>query len=229
VPISIRKAPSYTALATPEFLALVEAAQPKFTAMQAAAEKQWQIKSWDEWGFQQEAGILRFTNKDGSSLRATAQVIGTYDLRGKTWEWAWGNPCPTNPELRKDIELVKNFGVARGLLPLTTLFFRATFDEARALVALASQIAQPHGVYTAHTGLSCVAIAFRDPVLTHGNAAPPAPGASSAAPPAPGASSAAPPAPGASSAPPSCTSPPNASPQDVAPPVEGKTDEVQKP
>jgi hypothetical protein len=56
VPISIRKAPSYTALATPEFLALVEAAQPKFTAMQAAAEKQWQIKSWDEWGFQQEAG-----------------------------------------------------------------------------------------------------------------------------------------------------------------------------
>ena len=90
----------------------------EFGVKQAALEEVWNLGSAEEWGFDQETGILQLAFGDGSRLEANAQVLGSYSAEDQIWQWAWSNPNILEA-ISKESRLVREVGERLGLEYLT--------------------------------------------------------------------------------------------------------------
>src|SRR5262245_1522446 len=93
---------------------LAEAAQG-FNAAQRALEEHWNFSTYVRWGYDPNTGVLETHYRDGSTLRAEGQLLGTYSVEGKSFEWAWNSPHFKRAPIASDSRRVREAGKALGI------------------------------------------------------------------------------------------------------------------
>lgn len=153
--------PQYTALTSPTFEAAVAEARETLRVRYERLIVQWRPESYAAWSFDQNDGILRFTNPDGSGLCATGQLLGSFDPTTSSWMWSWCNDSASSPLVRRAALAAREWGAARGHAPLTTGILRGSEREVRGLILVAAVAAGVDAVYYGHApGAPVVAIGF---------------------------------------------------------------------
>jgi hypothetical protein len=158
---SLRDAPSYASLTSPDFDAMAEQALARTLARQAAFDMEWLPDGFAEWSCDQDEGVLRFVKADGTGIQATVQIVGSYASDSSTWEWGWNNPH-VNEELSRDARVVRAYGATERHLPLTTGIIRATPEESQRLIGLAAALVNAQGVHWADAGDLAIAMTYSD-------------------------------------------------------------------
>lgn len=96
------------------------------------------------WDWDDEEVTLTFTDPVLDAVRVDVSVVGSTE--GNSWEWSWAN---SNCESRskRDIELVREFGVANGYEMLTSAFLDADEYTGWEMTAVAAHILDAPGAY----------------------------------------------------------------------------------
>jgi hypothetical protein len=145
---------------SPAFAELLADCVAKFEGKQDSAAKKWGIGTFERWELDQNQGILRFANTDGSGLETEAQVIGSFDPINSSWEWAWHNPYVADP-LKTDVLKVKAYGETHQFPSLTTGKFIANESIANGMAAIALKVAGGDSVFPGRAADIVVMISFR--------------------------------------------------------------------
>jgi hypothetical protein len=158
---TLRDAPLYATLTSPEFDAAADAAVERMLARQAAFDTEWFPDGFRSWSCDQGEGVIRFFKRDGTGIQARVQILGSYAPDSETWEWAWNNPH-VNEELSRDARVVRANGEANGHAPLTTGLVRASAEESRRLIGMAAAIVNAPAVHWGDAGDYAVAMTYWD-------------------------------------------------------------------
>src|SRR5437660_4673128 len=100
---------------SPEADRFLAEACAEFEHKQAVLDRDWRFDSAQEWGFDQNTGVLWLTFSDGSRLEANAQILGSYSAEDQSWQWAWSNRNADDAmalDSRKVKELGERLGIA---------------------------------------------------------------------------------------------------------------------
>jgi hypothetical protein len=158
---TLRDAPLYATLASPEFDAAADAAVQRMLARQAAFDTEWFPDGFRSWSCDQGEGVIRFFKRDGTGIQARVQILGSYAPDSETWEWAWNNPH-VNEELSRDARVVRANGETNGHAVLTTGIVRASAEESRRLIGMAAAIVNAPAVHWGDAGDHAVAMTYWD-------------------------------------------------------------------
>src|SRR4051812_3516229 len=82
---------------SPQGVKLLAAGLAKFESKEKAGATKWGVGTFERWELDQNHGLVKFTNADGTGIYADAQIIGSFDPLNRTWEWAWNNPYVADP------------------------------------------------------------------------------------------------------------------------------------
>jgi hypothetical protein len=123
------------------------------------AHKAWGLGSFDRWDIDQEVGDLVFSNADGATAVAPAQIIGTFSTNDNSWLWAWDNPSIVD-DLKRHALKLKEYGEQHGIEKLTTRKWTGTEEDAWAMTALAVKLCDAQGAYRGPAGPSYVFMTF---------------------------------------------------------------------
>lgn len=119
----------------------------------------WGLGSYDQWNLNQDDGLLVFSNKDGGTAYASAQIIGTFDSTNNTWRWAWANESIVDT-LKKDSLTVKEYGEKHKIDKLITPEWTGTEDDAWNMTAFAMMLCNQQGAYKGPSGTTYIFITF---------------------------------------------------------------------
>ncbi|QDU43166.1 hypothetical protein Mal52_16380 [Symmachiella dynata] len=147
-----------------EFREFLDASLEELSAKTEANEA-WGLGTFDGWNLDQETGMLKFSNADGTEAVAPAQIIGSFSTNDNTWLWAWDNPSILD-SLKADSLKVKEYGETNNVERLTTRKWTGTEKDAWTMAALAAKLCESQGVYRGPTGSSYVFITFGDVQLS---------------------------------------------------------------
>lgn len=106
----------------------------------------WGLGKFDRWDFDQDTGILVFSNHDGYTAKCSAQIAGTYDSAAKSWQWAWADSS-INDKLKADSLKVRNYGETNGFKKLTEALWLGTETDAWDMAAITCKVCGDQGVY----------------------------------------------------------------------------------
>jgi len=109
-------------------------------------------ENFERWSVDQTKGMLVWHMKDGGSVSAPLQIVGTYNPHDKTFLWAWTNPS-VQKGLIKHALTAKAFGAKHGIKELTDAkLVGYSVEKAEALGAVVNRICNGAGVYVGNTG-----------------------------------------------------------------------------
>jgi hypothetical protein len=142
---------------TPEqFVAKARAGLEQQTAAHALT---WGLGSSERWNADLDTGTITFTFKDGKTMVAPIQVIGTYNKLDGTFLWGWDHPSV--PEaLRHHAELARQWGEKNHVANYTSKMVKVSEDEAWNFAAVATRLAKGNGVYRGPSGTTMVFMSF---------------------------------------------------------------------
>jgi hypothetical protein len=106
----------------------------------------WGLGKFDRWDFDQDKGILVFSNHDGYTAKCNAQIVGSYSSTDGSWQWAWANPS-IDEKLKADSLKVKNYGETNGFEKLTEAEWQGAETDAWDMAAITCKICGDQGVY----------------------------------------------------------------------------------
>lgn len=108
--------------------------------------------TFDEWGLDQDKGILRFMDERGAiRIETPVTIVGTYSKSSGTWMWGWANQSLV-PAITAATSAVRDYGVSNGIPDFTEPKVVCDEQEAWAMAAAAWTIIGGSGVYRAPTG-----------------------------------------------------------------------------
>lgn len=84
--------PTFDKPLSPEADQFLKDACDEFNIKQAHLRDEWRFDECEQWGFDQETGVLKLEFEDGSTFEAQGQILGSHDPEEGSWEWAWNNP-----------------------------------------------------------------------------------------------------------------------------------------
>jgi hypothetical protein len=148
----------------PEFTAFLEGSMEDLRLQTAAHQSTWHFGKEERWDFEQESGELVLTFSD-KIAKASAQVIGTFDGRAKTWMWAWANLSIAEP-VKRDSMRVLEYGKQHGIRRLTMPQWPCEEMDAWSMVALACRLCGSNGAYRGPAGTTFVFMTFGEIQLT---------------------------------------------------------------
>lgn len=141
-----------------DFQDLLEASM-KELQLKTEAHKAWGLGTFDRWNIDQDVGDLVFSNADGTTAVAPAQIIGSFSTSDNSWLWAWDNPS-IDDDLKFHALKLKEYGEKHGIEKLTTQKWTGTEDDAWAMAALAVKLCDAQGAYRGPAGPSYVFLTF---------------------------------------------------------------------
>ena len=133
--------------------------------LKTEAHKSWGLGTFDRWDIDQEVGNLVFSNADGTTAVARAQIIGSFSTNDNSWLWAWDNPSIVDG-MKLDTLKLKEYGEKHGIAKLTTRTWNGTEEDAWTMAALAVKLCDAQGAYRAPAGPSYVFITFGEVKLS---------------------------------------------------------------
>lgn len=147
----------------PEAEAFLRAACAEFNVKQSQLREEWRFGEAEQWGYEQDTGILQLDFEDGSQLLADGQILGSYDPSAETWEWAWNNPN-IDEAVARDSHRVRELGddldldcLRMGVTPAPGGPFPAF------LGAVGVKATNSIGLYPGHAGDVIVFILLKEP------------------------------------------------------------------
>lgn len=109
-------------------------------------KKTWRLGQEKSWSVDEKKGKIIFAFADGAQASASAQVVGTYNIKDSIFTWAWGHPAVV-PDLQQHALRVKVFGKDHGSQELTTNQLPCTESRAWEYTALAMLLSEANGAY----------------------------------------------------------------------------------
>jgi hypothetical protein len=143
---------------TPEFRALLEGSMEGLKLQTAAHQNTWGFGKAERWDLSQDVGELIFTFPD-KSVRAPAQIIGSFDSQAGSWMWAWANSSVAD-SLKRDSLRVREYGQQHKIQRLTTPTWSASEMDAWQMTALACRLCNSNGAYRGPAGSTFFFITF---------------------------------------------------------------------
>ena len=139
--------------------------------LKTEAHKAWGLGNFDEWNIDQEVGDLVFSNADGTTAVAPAQIIGSFSTNDNSWLWGWANPSNLD-NLKGHALKLKEYGEKHGIEKLTQQEWTGTEEEAWAMAALAAKLCEAQGVYRAPAGPAYIFMTFGEVKISKPEGAP---------------------------------------------------------
>lgn len=81
----------------------------EFKEKQKVLDDEWGFNAFCQWAFELETGVLKLQFRDGKTLIADGQLLGTQCVSDGTFEWAWNNP-KFKDRIIRDSKIVKQVG-----------------------------------------------------------------------------------------------------------------------
>ena len=129
-----------------QFTSFVEECKLELQPKIEAAIAKWGFGSVKRYDLDQTKGTLVFSDDSGHKVSCTIQVVGTYSTASQTWLWSWASPWVTDP-LKRDSEVVREFGRTNGVEKLTTDKWSANEADGWAMTAVAARLAGAECAY----------------------------------------------------------------------------------
>ena len=131
-----------------EFEALSKKAYTYLTDQQKVIEKTFGIHNYEDWFYDQETGILTFSNSETKNKIVEIQYeeVGSISTISQTWLWSWANPH-LDPKIKTEIEVVKNFGEFNNLEHLTKKKWFGDEYDGWEMTAIAAYLMKAKGAY----------------------------------------------------------------------------------
>lgn len=112
----------------------------------SAISKEYLLGKHKRYDWDQANGELVFSNDGVPAVIAKIDFIGSFSTKSGTWLWAWAN-FSLLENIRQQVEMVRDFGVAQGFPWLTTAKWIAEEADGWDMSAIAAHILRAKGVY----------------------------------------------------------------------------------
>jgi hypothetical protein len=129
-----------------EFEKLSKLAYEYLFEQQKIVEEKYGIHQYEDWFYDQETGILTFSNQDGKLIDINYLEVGTISKITETWLWSWANPH-LEKIITKDIEIVKDFGERNSFESLSKRKWIADEYDAWEMTAISAYLLKAKGAY----------------------------------------------------------------------------------
>jgi len=114
--------------------------------VQDGLKKQYRISEYERYDWDQERGVLEFSNAGEVIVTADFQFVGSIATKKETWLWSWDNPSILEAVKRLMTE-VRQFGETHDFRQLTEACWPATEEDGWAMTAVTAYILQAKGAY----------------------------------------------------------------------------------
>ncbi len=126
----------------------IQQARAELLEQTAAHAANWGFGQQLSWNLNQDDGVVSFTFADGAVVTAPAQMVGTYNIRDKTFLWAWAHP-DVQESCCNHAELALQFGKRNELVRFTSPKLTCTEDDAWGFTATAAKLGNAKGAFLA--------------------------------------------------------------------------------
>jgi hypothetical protein len=133
---------------TSEFESLSKKAYEYLNEQQKIVEETFGIHSYENWFYDQETGILTFSNSETKNKIVEIQYeeVGSISKVSETWLWSWANPH-LEPKIKTEIEAVKSFGEVNNLEYLTKKKWFGDEYDGWEMIAISAYLMKAKGAY----------------------------------------------------------------------------------
>lgn len=128
------------------FIELLEHAQEWAANRQDALMRVYDIGSYEHFQWDQERGVITFSNAGVPKVVANIQFVGSTSTLTKTWLWAWQNSHFLRP-VTMDSLYVRHVGTVEGFERLTRAKWHANEDDGWQMTAVQARLAWAEGMY----------------------------------------------------------------------------------
>lgn len=133
-------------MSTQSFEEFVESAFACIQEKQDEFMSKYAIDDYESWYYDQEIGVLTFSNGDEDEIYFEFQCIGSFAPEAETWLWSWANKN-TYPNVKGASYNIREFGEQNGYEKLTTASWEAEEYDGWEMVAVANAVLNPIGFY----------------------------------------------------------------------------------
>lgn len=151
--------------ASDDFQTLLDVSMEELRLKTSAHQAGFGLGTFERWDIDQDIGDLVFSNADGFTAVAPAQIIGSYNANDGTWLWAWANPSVVEA-LQADALKLKAYGEEHGIEKLTKPKWSGTEDDAWEMAALAVHLCEQQGAYRGPAGSTYIFMTFGEVTLS---------------------------------------------------------------
>ena len=133
---------------TSEFEKLRKEAYNYLIEQQKIIEDTYGIHKYEDWFYDQETGILTFSNAETKDKIVEIQYeeVGSISTISKTWLWSWANPN-IEPTVKTEIVIVRDYGKKNDLESLTKSKWFADEYDAWEMTAISAYLMKAKGAY----------------------------------------------------------------------------------
>lgn len=133
---------------TSEFESLSKKAYEYLNEQQKIVEETFGIHSYENWFYDQETGILTFSNSEikNKIVEIQYEEVGSISKDSETWLWSWANPH-LEPKIKTEIEIVRDYGKENNLESLTKRKWFADEYDAWEMTAISAYLMKAKGAY----------------------------------------------------------------------------------
>ena len=131
---------------TPEFEKLSKKAHEYLIEQQKIVEETYGIHNYENWFYDQETGILTFSNAENTIVEIDYEEVGSISKISDTWLWSWANPN-LDPKIKTEIEIVKSFGETNNLESLTKKKWFGDEYDGWEMTAISAYLMKAKGAY----------------------------------------------------------------------------------
>jgi hypothetical protein len=131
-----------------EYVALLTEANDSLIAKQHRLEAAFRFGSHQRFDWNQDAGLLVFSDRDTAKVIAHIQFVGDIATRDSTWLWAWGNET-MSPELQIAARSARWFGWRHGIRRLKDAHWAGDQADGWEMTILTAWVTNAAGAYRA--------------------------------------------------------------------------------
>lgn len=142
-----------------EYSRLIGKCKNELAVLTCANHAIWRFGEEQSWQFDQDQGAITFLYADGTLVRSSAQVVGTFDHITDTWLWAWANPTLTSA-ITVDALTVKAYGERLRIEQLTAPSWPGSESDGWSITSLAVNLCNAQGAYRGLVGRTAVFFTF---------------------------------------------------------------------
>ena len=129
-----------------DFDTLSEKSYEYLEQMQANAQKQFDIGSYERFDWDQEKMQLVWSDDGVAKVVADIQFVGSISTKSDTWLWSWANPS-VQASLSSDMGKVQVYGNGHGFKKLTEEKWAADEVDGWEMTAISAYLLKAQGAY----------------------------------------------------------------------------------
>jgi hypothetical protein len=130
------------------YVALLTEATDTMRAREQRLDSTFHIGSYPRWDWDQDAGVLVFSDGGTAKVVADVQFVGDVSRGDSTFLWAWANET-VDPRLRKAAEKARRYGLSHGIPRLKHAHWAASEVDGWEMTSLTGYINGSEGLYRA--------------------------------------------------------------------------------